>query len=452
MIVIKHTSEITARGLNLDYYFSVLSDLIKARVRDHFTGAKSFCLDSLPALDKASDPLTKFIMENQLGIEEHYLLLIALAPHVRPGFFDQVIQEALLKEGDFPQIGGVRGKQFRGFIPTGETALFLLAGENWSLRQELMYKFFNPDHLFSRTKVLGLEAPSDGEPLISGKLILNPSMATYFTTGREYLPLYSTQFPARQLRTPLTWADAVLNRQTLQHIDELRSWFNHNKQLMKGMKMSRKLGPGYRALFYGPPGTGKTLSATLLAKELKIPVFRIDLSNTISKYIGETEKNLARLFDEAEYKKWMLFFDEADALFGKRTQVKDAHDRYANQEVSYLMQRIETYDGLVILASNLKTNMDEAFTRRFQSVVYFPYPTPEEQLSIWQKAFPQKLQPSKEIDLQNIAQRYKLSGANVMNIVQYCCLTALANKKKTISAELFLQGIQRELLKEGKSS
>jgi SpoVK/Ycf46/Vps4 family AAA+-type ATPase len=221
---------------------------------------------------------------------------------------------------------------------------------------------------------------------------------------------------------------------------------------MKGMKMSRKLGPGYRALFYGPPGTGKTLSATLLAKELKIPVFRIDLSNTISKYIGETEKNLARLFDEAEYKKWMLFFDEADALFGKRTQVKDAHDRYANQEVSYLMQRIETYDGLVILASNLKTNMDEAFTRRFQSVVYFPYPTPEEQLSIWQKAFPQKLQPSKEIDLQNIAQRYKLSGANVMNIVQYCCLTALANKKKTISAELFLQGIQRELLKEGKSS
>ncbi len=217
------------------------------------------------------------------------------------------------------------------------------------------------------------------------------------------------------------------------------------------MGMEKKLGPGYRALFYGPPGTGKTLSATLLAKQYKMPLFRVDLSALVSKYIGETEKNLARLFDEAEYKKWILFFDEADALFGKRTQVKDAHDRYANQEVSYLMQRIETFDGLVILASNLKGNMDDAFTRRFQSIIYFPFPTPEEQLIIWQKSFPKKLQPDKDVDLRNFVQRYKLTGANIMNVVQYCCLTSLANNKKKISCELLSAGIQRELQKEGRA-
>jgi hypothetical protein len=435
-----------------EYYFTVLADLIRFRIHDHFTeGNKTSSISLLPPLDRATGPLADFVTENKLGTEEHYLLLIALVPHLRPGFFDEVIQEALPKPGDFPQIGGVRGKQFRGFIPTGETAMFLLAGGNWSSSQGLIYKFFSPDHAFSKKRVLILETPPEGEPLISGKLMLNPSTVTYFTTGQEHLPLYSSQFPARQLTTALTWADAVLNCQTIQQIDEVRSWLYHSKRLMKDMGMNKKIGPGYRALFHGPPGTGKTLSATLLAKEFKMPVFRIDLSSLVSKYIGETEKNLARLFDEAEYKKWMLFFDEADALFGKRTQVKDAHDRYANQEVSYLMQRIETFDGLVILASNLRGNMDDAFTRRFQSVIYFPYPTPEEQLRIWQKAFPKKLQPCEDINLHGLSQRYKLSGANIMNIVQYSCLATLAAKKKAISAELVLHGIQRELSKEGKS-
>jgi AAA+ superfamily predicted ATPase len=437
--------------LNLDYYFTILADLIRARIHAHFTGPDASKNYSLPPLDNAAGPLAEFIMEHKLGIEEHYFLLIALIPHVRPEFFDHVIEEALPKPGDFPQIGGVRGKQFRGFIPTVETALFLLAGENWLARQELIYHVFNPGKLLSEKRILLLETPPEGEPLISGKLILNQSMVTYFITGQEYVPLYSSQFPARHLKTELKWTDIVLNPQTVQQIDDLRSWLDNNKKLMKKMGMEKKFGPGYRALFYGPSGTGKTISATLLAKEYKMPLFRIDLSTLVSKYIGETEKNLARLFDEAEYKKWMLFFDEADALFGKRTQVKDAHDRYANQEVSYLMQRIETFDGIVILASNLKGNMDDAFTRRFQSVIYFPYPTPEEQLCIWQKAFPKKMQPDKEVDLLSLVQRYKLSGANIMNIVQYCCLASMANKKKKVSSELLSYGIQRELLKEGRN-
>lgn len=436
---------------DINYYFDILGDLIQARIRAHFSGIKASSTYFLPVFDHGNDPLSRFVNENKLSVEEHYLLLIALAPHIRPEFFDQQIQDALPQPGDFPIIGGVRGKQFRGFLPTGETALFLLAGEDWCACQELFHRVFGPEHQFAKKKILWLEAPPDGEPLMSGKLMLNQALITYFATGKEFLPHYSSNFPAQLLKTGMKWNDIVLNPHVMQQIEELRSWFHHSRKLMKQLGMGKKLGPGYRALFFGPPGTGKTLCATLLGKEFNKYVFRVDLSSLVSKYIGETEKNLARLFDEAGYKNWILFFDEADALFGKRTQVKDAHDRYANQEVSYLMQRIESFEGLVILASNLKGNMDEAFTRRFQSVIYFPYPTPEEQLCIWNKAFPPKLQPDKSVDLRSFTQRYKLSGANIMNIVQYCCLASMRNKKMEISGELVSQGIQRELLKEGRT-
>src|SRR5690606_1665724 len=152
---------------------------------------------------------------------------------------------------------------------------------------------------------------------------------------------------------------------------------------MKDWGMEKRLNPGFRVLFHGPPGTGKTLTASLLGKYTGKEVYKIDLSMVVSKFIGETEKNLANLFDKAENKDWILFFDEADALFGKRTNVRDAHDKYANQEVSFLLQRTETYAGLVILATNFKNNIDDAFARRFQSHIYFPSPAFGERLKIW---------------------------------------------------------------------
>src|SRR5206468_6990848 len=155
---------------------------------------------------------------------------------------------------------------------------------------------------------------------------------------------------------------------------ELESWLLYNEQLVNEWKMEDRLKKGYRTLFYGPTGTGKTFTAGLLGKQVKKDVYKIDLSMVVSKYIGETEKNLELLFARAEDKGWILFFDEADALFGKRTSVKDAHDKYANQEVSYLLQRIEDYNGLVILATNMKSNIDPAFIRRFNSIIHFSPP------------------------------------------------------------------------------
>lgn len=151
-------------------------------------------------------------------------------------------------------------------------------------------------------------------------------------------------------------------------IEKVKEWF---KSSTAHGNTAKKLGSGYKALFFGPPGTGKTIAAERMAKEIGADLYRIDLSMVVSKYIGETEKNISRIFDSAQNKNWVLFFDEADTLFGRRTDVKNSHDKYANQEIAYLLQRMEDYDGLMILATNLKSNIDKAFTRRFNLVVEF---------------------------------------------------------------------------------
>ena len=169
----------------------------------------------------------------------------------------------------------------------------------------------------------------------------------------------------------MNWDDLIVDEFTAQQLDELRIWLQHGQTLYEGWGMSTKLKPGYKALFHGPSGTGKTLTAALLGKLFNLDVYRVDLSMVISKYIGDTEKNLEKVFKKAENKNWILFFDEADSLFGKRTSISDSHDKYANQEISYLLQRLEDYRGLVILASNMRNNVDEAFTRRLQAVILF---------------------------------------------------------------------------------
>jgi SpoVK/Ycf46/Vps4 family AAA+-type ATPase len=215
--------------------------------------------------------------------------------------------------------------------------------------------------------------------------------------------------------------------------------------------MHKKIKPGHRVLFWGPPGTGKTLTATLLGKATKRDVYRIDLSKVVSKYIGETEKNLANVFDQAENKDWILFFDEADALFGKRTNVSNAHDRYANQEVSYLLQRIEDFPGVVILASNMKGNLDEAFTRRFQAMIHFPMPNFQERFRLWENSFSKHSSLEDDIDLNRIAENYEMTGGSVINVVRYSSLEALRRKSTEILMTDLEAGIRKELLKEGKT-
>ena len=381
--------------------------------------------------------------------EEWFVFLLALAPHVAPDFYDKIIQERIPKAGDFPLLGGARGKNFRGFLPTGETAIFLLGGANTEKRMQVKL-LFSEDHFFAKKRILWLEEVPDGEPQMSGRIILSQEYVDLLTTGKVARPKFSMRFPAQLLETEMEWDDLVLNVETLRQIKELEAWIKHGPTLMEEWGMRRKLKPGYRVLFHGPPGTGKTLTASLLGKYTGKDVYKIDLSMVVSKFIGETEKNLANLFAKAENKDWILFFDEADALFGKRTNVRDAHDKYANQEVSYLLQRVEGYDGLVILASNFKSNMDEAFVRRFQAIIHFPMPKANERLLIWQKAFPEKATLYPDVRFSLLAQKYEMSGAEIMNVMQYCCLRSLEHGSQAIRQKDLLDGIAREFQKEGK--
>lgn len=441
-----------AETTNNTHALGPLAALIATRIKSWFTGDGGFSENGLAIHFEEEDlhtPLGYFFRHNKIGEKEQTLLLLTLAPHLQPDFYDRVIAEALPQAGDFPQLGGTRGKNFRGFLPTGETVLFLLAGEDMEKRVEVQH-LFSEDHLFAKKRILWLEEVPEGEPRMSGRIILSQEYVDLLTTGKVAAPRFSLTFPAQRIETELEWDDLVLHPDTLQQIRELEIWIKHGDTLMDDWGMRRKLKPGYRALFHGPPGTGKTLTASLLGKYTGKDVYRIDLSMVVSKYIGETEKNLANLFAKAENKDWVLFFDEADALFGKRTNVRDAHDKYANQEVSYLLQRVELYDGLVILATNFKSNIDDAFSRRFQSIIYFPAPGFDERLALWRKAFPKKVKLAADINLSSIAQRYELTGAEIINIVQYACLRALDRHDEQVLFSDLYEGIKKEFQKEGR--
>lgn len=433
----------------LDEY---LKPVINTRLALHFkqkTDFKSIEKVPIPAAGTSKDPLALFIKEQKMTFEEIICLLIALVPHLKSDFLDDVIRSFFDQPTDFYLIGGVRGKQFRGFIPTGETVLFVLAGDNLEKRLNAQ-KLFGEDHYFARRRMLWLEDAPSGEPAMSGKVMLSPEYLDSLTIGKISRPKFGINFPARLIETEREWKDLVLNDHTMQQLGDLQNWVLHGKTLLNDWNMKRIIKPGYRVLFYGSPGTGKTLAATLLGKYTGKEVYKIDLSTIVSKFIGETEKNLSNLFTTAESHEWILFFDEADALFGKRTGVRDAHDKYANQEVSYLLQRVETYPGLVILASNFRDNMDEAFIRRFQSVIYFPKPHRDERLRIWQNSLPSQLQLDTTVRLKEIAGQYELTGSNIINIVQQVCLKALASNGASISQVMVTESIRKELSKEGK--
>jgi len=204
----------------------------------------------------------------------------------------------------------------------------------------------------------------------------------------------------------------------LEHLREVCAHVKHRHRVFADWGFGGKisLGKGLSALFVGPSGTGKTMASEVIAGELGLDLFKIDLSCLVSKYIGETEKNLSRVFEEAEQSNAILFFDEADSVFGKRSEVKDSHDRYANIEVNYLLQRMEEYEGVVILASNYQRNIDEAFTRRIRFIIEFPFPDDDYRRRIWGKVFPEHTPLAEDIDFEFLAHKLKLSGGNIRNI------------------------------------
>lgn len=256
---------------------------------------------------------------------------------------------------------------------------------------------------------------------------------------------------AHKIEPRYDWQDIVLPDDTRAQLQELCDRVAYQARVLDQWGFAEKLtqGKGVNALFAGPSGTGKTMAAEIIARTLGLDLYRINLSGVVSKYIGETEKNLDRIFEAAADANAILFFDEADALFGKRSEVRDSHDRYANIEISYLLQKMELYEGVTILATNLRGNLDEAFTRRLAFAVYFPFPDVESRLRIWRGIFPAQLPLAEDVPIDALAQQLKLSGGNIKNIALAAAFLAASDGGVVTPSHLY-QATRREYQKMGK--
>ncbi len=390
--------------------------------------------------------LEKVTKVPDIAFGERMVIMLALMPHVCPQILDIFFVQNKNFDRQYTEFGGWKGLSHGGFLPTGETASFILAGEDTEKRKEVI-RFFQKDHWFYTKNILRLEGAGEGEPFLSGQLRVSEEFLSQVLLDKEYKPDYNIGFPAKLITTGLDWEDIVLDYQVTAELEEINTWISSGKTIMEDWGLSRFLKAGYRSLFYGPPGTGKTLAATLLGKKNRMDVYRVDLSMIVSKYIGETEKNLARVFDLAENRNWILFFDEADALFGKRTSTNTSNDRHANQEVAYLLQRIEDFPGMIILATNLRSNIDEAFSRRFQSVIYFPMPTKELRAQLWQKMIPEEWLGEDADELINMAAETELSGGSITNVVRRCALHLVNTSEEQLNRAMLKEALQKEKLK-----
>jgi hypothetical protein len=428
------------------------SQVLDTRIRLYFEQAcdyESIYAHQSPVLNGDSQ-YAQLVAEYGLGFDERLILILALVPHLRP----QVLDTLLISNGNtgrgYAEFGGWKGKVHGGFLPTCETAAFLIAGSDLTKRSEVMC-YFDESHPFITDAILSLGDEGMRETQFSRSLGVSVETVNRCTSGVRHKPDFSNGFPAKRIESRLNWNDLVLAPEVMDEVANISEWIRHQKTIMESWGLGRIIKPGYRALFYGPPGTGKSLTAALLGAETGLDVYRIDLSQVVSKYIGETEKNLANVFNQAERKNWILFFDEADALFGKRTQTSSSNDRYANQEVAYLLQRIEDFAGVVILATNIKANIDEAFARRFQSLVHFSMPDSDQRGRLWQSALNGKCKTNNDVSFQQLAESYELSGGGIINVIRYGALSALRRESDTINHGDLLAGVTKELRKEGKT-
>ncbi|MGC3939747.1 ATP-binding protein [Roseobacter sp. EG26] len=439
----------TPHAVAVEAELAWLSQVIETRLSHFFdaTGA-AFVMPSPPPLRPGS-ALRDLVTENRLSVGERLVIALAIAPHVNSAILDPFFVKNAAIDRAFSQFGGQHSGA-GGFQPTAETALFLLAGAETSDRIAAMAIFEADRPLRKRAGILlGTAGP---ETKAFGNLLdISVHRLVALCEGSPPRPDFSPSFPAQRLQTSLEWSDLVLPRDLHYALGHVIAWLENREKILSDWGLHKQFGKGFKALFYGPPGTGKTLTASLLGKRTGMDVYRVDLSMVVSKYIGETEKNLGLVFDMAAEREWILFFDEADALFGARSATSSSNDRYANQEVAYLLQRIEDCESLVILATNLRSNIDDAFFRRFQMSVGFVKPDAGQRLQIWQNVLA-KVPLADDVDVQRMARDYALVGGSISNVARTAAITALRRESATVAAEDFKHAITTEMRKEGRTS
>lgn len=417
---------------------------IKRKTMEKEGSGKSLQLDEPPSLNDEKSEYVNLIHTLNLNKEERALLMLAYAPERAPE-----VLESLYKKDNKYKLQIVRGMNLG--LPTPETFIQILAGENLQKKAELNYLFV-PEHPFYQKHILELEEKKE-ESTRNTRIIRIDSDYLDLLMYNEYrVPQYGSDFPATLAQTEYTLEQVKLDKTQIEKIEEIRAAIDYDHFMRNDLGMGKDMTPGYMALFYGEPGTGKTLTASVLGNLLNMKVFEVNVSNLVSKYIGETTKNLDRLFKKAAGKSWILVFNEADCLFGKRSHSNDDDDAgssHANQTISYLLDAIPRHNGVIILTTNMRHNFDKAFGRRISGEIHFKALNKEQAAEYLKEYIPKKMPLERETDLSKLFnfQSSYISIASLNNVVHRVIRRSLAKNEKVIRVDELERCIKDELLK-----
>ena len=420
--------------------FDALIDIINFRCRELFTSDNKTVSPHESSFIQRAANHPAYALINSFEPSERLVLLVALANQLYPQLwstFTKAVGNLEPEKYSLDTFGLVSINGGAYLQATIGTVLFLLEGDDHS-RQKSSWQLFLPKATLRTSSVLVL--PEDDHlPPIDAVLTLEKSYQHQLLTGEAPQPQYSSDFPATQLTTTKTWDDLILNEKTATLIGQARKWVRYYARVNIQPGVHR--GQGYRLMMSGPSGTGKTMTAALLGQDAGKPVYRIDISNIVDKYVGETSKKLRRIFEVAEAQDWILFFDEGDALFGKRSEGgQSSNERYANQEVSYLLYKMEEYQGMIFLATNNRHAIDSAFRRRFDSLIKFQETDDYTRQRLWKHFFegPGYLQLDPAItqaDWRELAANGQVSAAWIEKFYAYCVMQTTHAEDTYISAQ-----------------
>ncbi len=438
-------TEIDIRGLQAELNW--LTQIIGHSTRAYVNNIP-FDHSLLELIELKQGPYSNLIQQFNFSLAERVTLALAILVNIKPEVFDCFLTANPDTGKPFREYGGIINKNTFQFQPTLRTALFLLSGGNSEQFIHYQNRLRSNNRLFTE-QIVNLYSVDEHQNYLPDSLIqLDSAYTDYLLVGDVPRLDSGSNFPAKLLETNKTFDDLVLRDSAKQQLQPALNYVKVQQELYADEKVSRKVNKGFVLLLYGPPGTGKTLTASIIGNELNTQVYQIDSSLVVSKYIGETEKNLERVFSRLEGKNCILFFDEADAMFGKRTEVLDSKDRYANQGVSYLLQRMEKFDGLIILATNYEQNFDDAFKRRILTKIHIGRPGVEERIQLWNNALPDGYSYQSETYVNAMSNHFDFTGANISVVVKMSIEKAFSEGANILTSELmnpFLEIVGREV-------